>query len=139
MTSYSKLVRDPFFQRFLFQIEQSICTVDNDAKSEGVVLSDSQVRSALVKAKKLVQGASPQVSRESAPDRFLWVLIQNIVHAPDGLIDELQPTDGVPLSDAQWVAYWLKALDTVMESIKSRKSSSPGSRVYLDFVHGFID
>ncbi len=46
----------------------------------------------------------------------------------DGEVEE----EPLPISD------WVKALETVADSIKTRRSNVPGSRDYLDFLPGFI-
>lgn len=34
--------------------------------------------------------------------------------------------------------FWANALETVADSIETRRSDAPGSRDYLDFLHGFM-
>ena len=54
-------MKDPFYAGLLFKIEQIICQVDDEAKRQGLELTDSQIRSALVKARKKVAGEDPDI------------------------------------------------------------------------------
>jgi len=68
-------MKDPFYARLLFKIEQMICVADAEAKSQGLELTDSQVRSALVKAQKKVAGGEPDIPNATERDRVLAMLI----------------------------------------------------------------
>jgi hypothetical protein len=65
-------------------------------------------------------------------------LIDSLCRAPQALTERITKDDGTvddrPLSTSDW----LKALETVEDSVKTRKCSTPGSRTYLDFAHGFM-
>lgn len=45
-------MKDPFYAQLIFQIENMICVADADAKSRGITFTDSQVRSAILKARR---------------------------------------------------------------------------------------
>ena len=132
-------MKDPFYAALLFQIERMICLADEEAKELGIELTDSQVRSALIKARKLVQGANPEVSDENERDQVLARLIRSIYHAPDDLMEETKASDGSTETQPLQVPHWLNALETVADSIKTRKSDVPGSRCYLSYIHSFLE
>ena len=131
-------LKDPFYAGLLFQIEQIICQADDAAKSQGLELTDSQVRSALIKAKKKVEGGDPDILEATERDRILAMLIDSLYQAPDDLIEQTTGEDGATHAQPLRISAWVKALEAVEDSVKTRKSSSPGSRNYLNFVQGFI-
>ncbi len=130
-------MKDPYYTGLLFQIEQIICQADETAKGLGIQLTDSQIRSALIKTRKKAAGADPEIPLALERDRILAGLIDSLLQAPGQLGKRVVTAEGevekpLPLAD------WTNALETVEDSIKTRKSNTPGSRHYLDFVHGFI-
>jgi hypothetical protein len=130
-------MKDPYYAGLLFTIEQMICLADDEAKAKGILLTDSQVRSAILKAQKLVQGGSPDIPDVKERDQILAGLIQAIYHAPDEMTKETVTEDG-PINEPLPIPDWFNALETVADSINTRRSNVPGSRDYLNFVHGFI-
>jgi hypothetical protein len=130
-------MKDPYYAGLLFAIEQMICLADDEAKAEGMSLTDSQVRSAILKAQKLVQGGSPDIPETNERERVLAGLIHAIYHAPDEMIKDTVTADG-PSNEPLPLPDWINALETIADSIKTRRSTVPGSRDYLNFVHGFI-
>lgn len=126
-------MKDPFYAGLLFQIENIICQADDDAVSRRIQLTDSQVRSALIKTQKKLQGGDPEIPETTEREQVMALLINSLINAPSNLKESGQEVKPIDLQD------WLNALDTVEDSINTRKSSIPGSRVYLNFIHGFID
>jgi len=131
-------MKDPFYAGLLFKIEQMICQVDDEAKSQGLELTDSQIRSALVKARKKVEGEDPDIPEATERDRILAVLIDGLFQAPDDIMEQIPGADGTVEEEPLRLSEWIKALETVEDSVKTRKSNIPGSRDYLNFVHRFI-
>lgn len=131
-------MKDPYYAGLLFQIEQMVCQADDDAKTKGFQLTDSQVRSAILKARKKVQGAEPEIPESNAREQILAALIDSICKAPDDMMKRSisegaeMEEEPLPISD------WVNALETVEDSIKTRRSGLPGSRDYLNFIQGFI-
>lgn len=111
-------MRDPFFAQLMFLIEQMICAADRDAAERGVILKDSQVQSALTKAKGLAAGKAPKIGESTEAERILKELIMSINQAPQNMIEQ--------------------SIEAVVDSIKTRRSGLPGSRDYLDFVQEFV-
>ena len=131
-------MRDPFFAHLMFLIEQMISEADVDARAQGVTLRDSQVQSALTKARGLASGKSPRIEEATDADRVLRTLILSIDHAPNELIERSIDPDGLRQEKPLDAADWIMAIETVIDSIKTRRSEIPGSRDYLDFVEAFV-
>lgn len=131
-------MKDPFYAQLLFHIESMICRTDELAKEAGITLTDSQVRSTLIKAKQIVDGADFNMPETNERENILSNLAMNIWHAPDEIMMETTDCEGKPQSEPLDLALWSNALETVADSIKTRKSNVPGSRCYLDYVQDFI-
>ena len=76
-------MKDPFYAGLLFQIEQMICQADDEAKSKGQILTDSQIRSALIKTRKRVGGGGPDIPETNERERIIAKLINNLFQAPE--------------------------------------------------------
>jgi hypothetical protein len=127
------LMRDPFYAPILFQIERRILAAHRNAKSHGIDLTDSQVRSILNKVRKSSAGSTPQMATTSPRDRILAELYQQLLHAKSCIAvasGEGSPQE-MPTGD------WLLSLRTVEDSIRLR-TTGPGSRAYLTFLEGFL-
>lgn len=131
-------MKDPFYAGLLFQIEQMICQADDEAMRMGLELTDSQVRSAIIKAQKKVQGEEPVIPETNERERILAALIDSVYQAPDELVERVTAEDGTEDEQPLEISHWVNALETVQDSIKTRNSGIPGSRNYLIFLHGFI-
>ncbi|MEI6514360.1 MAG: hypothetical protein WCO77_00150 [bacterium] len=128
-------MKDPFYAGLMFQIESIICQVDNDAKINGLQLTDSQVRSSLIKAQKKLLGETPVIPQTNEREKILAGLITSLCLAPEALREEAGNNgEKKPLD----ILDWAKALEAVEDSVKTRKSDIPGSRDYLNFAQGFI-
>jgi len=131
-------MKDPYYAGLLFQIEQMICEADDEAKCMGLQLTDSQVRSAMLKAQRKVRGEEPVISETNEREKILSALIDSIYQAPDYIMKRTMTDDGAEEEEPLPISDWRKALETVAGSIQTRRSNVPGSRCYLDFLHGFI-
>ncbi len=120
MSNPTDRMKDPVYAGLLFQIESQVSQLDEVAKSKGLQLSDSQVRSALIKAQKRILGETPAIPQTNDREKLLAGLIDNLcITTVDKHI-------------------WANALETVVDSIKTRTGNTPGTRDYLEFVQGFI-
>jgi len=131
-------LKDPFYVGLIFQIEQMICSADEEAKEAGWGLNDSQLQSALVKAHKLVKGAARKIPESSDRDRLLSKLIRSLHDARECLLEECVGDDGIAEQRPLRRVDWANALETVIDSIKRRKGGVSGSRAYLDFLPEFL-
>ena len=96
------------------------------------------MQSTLIKATAIASGKNPKVEEATETDQILKNLIQRIIQAPKN-INEQSVTDGQVVDESSLrVVDWIAALQTVIESIKTRRSGIPGARDYLDFVVDFI-
>ena len=86
-------MKDPFYAGLLFKIEQIICQVDDEAKRQGLELTDSQIRSALVKARKKVAGEDPDIPEATERDKILAMLIDGLFQAPDDIMEQISGAD----------------------------------------------
>jgi uncharacterized protein (DUF1778 family) len=62
MNNPTNRMKDPFYASLLFRVETHVHAVDCAAKVTGISLNDSQVRSAILRAAKVVAGQN-QTSR----------------------------------------------------------------------------
>ena len=120
MSNSTVRMKDPLYAGLLFQIETQLSQLDEAAQNKGVQLTDSQIKSALIKAQKKLQGGTPAIPQTNNREKFLAELIEGLC---DTRVDK---------------NVWANALETVVGSIKIRTGSIPGSRDYLEFVQGFI-
>ncbi len=129
-------MKNPFYAQLIFQAEGILSRADAAAREKGIELSDSQVRSAVIKSMKTLKGQNPDIPKSNERENHLAELIDNLVHAPEFLEREgLNPDAPGEAIDR---LHWINALETVADSIKTRKLDTPGSRVYLNFIHNFI-
>jgi len=131
-------MRDPFYAPILFKIEGVLHNTDRLVKAEGITLTDSAVRSLLVRAINEARGKTAKKLPSSARDRALTEaqralsalrLSLSIVEGEEG-----PEPEGVALPAADWI-YALKA---IKESCEVRTGGEPGSRGYLDYLESFL-
>lgn len=134
-------MRDAQFAPVLLAIERKIHALDRAAAGANIALTDSPVRSALIKAMKRKRGESPAIPSESARDRLLAGLIADLetMHA-HGIRAYVPGAPGEavkPLPGRLPTAKWCDALATIENSIRIR-TGGPGSRGYLDYLVEFL-
>jgi len=137
---YHDLMKDPFYAGILFAIESKIHEGDRLAVSRGITLTDSNIRSLLIKTIQAAGGKLPQPVPDSAgtKDQFLAEFLHQMIAAKDSVMERQELPDGtseeipLPCSD------WIKALEAAKESCAIRTGDEPGSRGYLDFLADFI-
>jgi len=149
-------MKEPVFALLMNKAERCIAELDDEARAGGVILNDSQVRSAVIRAMKRIQGQSPALPAGSAKEQQLAELTNRLTELPktSGIEMALRDED----EDEPWFdgevedngdeyaaeleqvarTVWAQAFETVADSIKRRKGSLPGSRSYLEFVHRFL-
>ena len=137
-TTPTDRMKDPFYAGLLFQIERIICQADEEAKNRGLQLTDSQVRSTLVKTRKKLLGGSPEIPKTNVREEILAELVWSLALAPVTMMKTKTAKDGTKEEHPLDLAEWVNGLETVESSMKTRAEKTPGSRGYLDFVHGFI-
>lgn len=131
-------MKDPFYTQMIFAIEKMIYADDETARIEGFHLTDSQIRSVLIKAEKLARGESPKLAEVSPRDALLAELARTISHPPAGMMEEIDKPDGTTELLPLEISEWVKAIEAVQGSIEIRRSLTTGSRDYLDYLKAFI-
>ena len=114
-------MKDSFYAGLLIQIERMIYLTDKEAWENGVELTDSQIRSALIKAKKLAQGDAPTVPEATPRDQVLAKLILSLQEAPGDLVVETRLPDGTTEEEPLPMVDWVKALETVMADLREEE------------------
>ena len=133
------LMKDPFYAKLLFEIEGKIHRKDALAKSQGITLTDSQVRSVIKKMFRVAQGKSNAPTKNiDAKEQILEELYQEILMFSSNLLERQIHTDGSHQDTRLSTQDWLKALEVLNESIKIRTTTEFASRSYLEFLAGFI-
>jgi hypothetical protein len=130
-------MKDPFYAGIMFHIEGKVVAGDQEARSKGIILTDSQVISVLTKVLGAAEGKPAKMPAPSNPrEEFLAELCGSLKAAREALFETDDETQNArrPLA----IADWALALRSVIESARMRKGSVPGSRDYLDFLGPFI-
>lgn len=131
-------MRDPFYARLMFSIEKTICMTDRDAASKGIRLTDSNIKSALNKARHTApQAAITGLEKVETREDFVMELGLSIAANRRLLLEDSTEAPGLvwrPVSPADWTI----AISAVEASLKTRRSTEPGGRSYLDFIHTFV-
>lgn len=131
------LLKDPFYAQLMHVIENVICLADKDAQEKGIRLTDSNIKSALNKARRV----TPEMVRARTEfpetrEAILQEMSLSIAANRELLREESADGTGqVAISHADWG----KAIGAVEASLQVRRSDEPGSRCYLDFVRNFIE
>jgi hypothetical protein len=134
-------MRDPFFSGILLEIERTLHQADRLSTARGLTLTDSNVRSLLVRAINEAKGKTAKSSAgavASAKDLFLAEALQQLALVRAAIVEAVAQDDGlvahVPLPAADWIA----SLEAIKDSCAIRTGSEPGSRGYLEFLRSFI-
>jgi len=130
------LMKNPFYAQLMFVIESVICKADNEAQKNGIRLTDSNIKSALNKSRRVTpQRAVDPIGSIESRDGIIEELALSIAANRELLAEENE--DGSESTEVS-PADWMKAISAVEASLKIRKSNEPGGRDYLDYVRTFI-
>ena len=133
-------MRDPRYSGILLEIERTLHEADRLASARGLTLTDSNIRSLLVRAINEAKGktAKPAGGTASDKDRFLAEALLQLAAVRAAIIEERDLPDGtvqqIPLPAADWIA----SLEAIKDSCAVRTGQEPGSRGYLEFLRGFM-
>ncbi len=137
--SVHDLMKDPYFAQLMYVIEQAICMGDTAAEQKGVRLTDSNIKSALNKARNMAADmVITPVERLETREDFIMELALSIAANRKVILEEEDGPEG-PIQAEVSQDDWRKAILAVEASLKVRRSTEPGSRYYLDYVHQFIE
>lgn len=132
------LMKDPFYAQLMFVIESAICKADHAAQEKGLRLTDSNVKSALNKARRMMpEKVIPPVESLERREDFVEELARSIAANREVLLEETEGAEG-EMTEVGLVD-WVKAISAVEASLKLRHRNEPGSRDYLDFVRCFVE
>jgi hypothetical protein len=133
-------MRDPRYSLILLQIERTLHDTDKLAATRGVTLTDSNIRSLLVRAINEAKGKTVK-SAETATsdkDRFLTEALHQLAAVRTAIVEERDRAGGSverrPLPASDWIA----SLEAIKDSCAVRTGREPGSRGYLEFLRDFI-
>lgn len=138
--SRNDTMRDPRYAPILLQIERCLHDTDKLAGTRGLTLTDSNIRSLLVRAVNEAKGktAKSVETAMSDKDRFLAEALLQLAAVRSAIGEAQDQPDGSvqrrPLPAADWIA----ALEAIKDSCALRTGREPGSRGYLEFVRGFL-
>ena len=132
-------MRDPFYAQLMYVIEKAIWMADKDAAAKRIRLTDSNIKSALNKARcASPQGAIAGVEKIESREEVVMKLALSLAANRELLVEESREAAGTvqkPVSHADWN----RAISAVEASLKVRRSTEPGSRSYLDYIRTFIE
>jgi len=133
-------MRDPRYSMILLQIERTLHDADRLAATRGVPLTDSNIRSLLIRASNEAKGKTVK-STETAPsekDRFLAETQRQLAAVRTAIVEARDGPDGLselgPLSASDWIA----SLEAIKDSCAIRTGRETGSRGYLEFLRDFL-
>lgn len=138
--SRNDAMRDPFYAPVIFAIESKIHEADRLAAARGIVLSDSAIRSLLVRAINEARGKpAKSAPGASAKDQLIGEIPAQLASVRAGFKIGQSSLDGTPEDTVPLpVGDWILALEAVKNSCAIRTTGAPGSRGYLDYVGQFI-
>ncbi len=134
-------MRDPRYSGILLEIERTLYEADRLATARGLLLTDSSIRSLLVRAVNDAKGkvAKSAETAASGKDRFLAEAQQQLGAVRAAILEESDQPDGSVQQSPLPTADWIAALEAIKDSCAVRTTSEPGSRGYLEFLRGFLD
>lgn len=133
------VMRDPFFAPVLLRIATVLHETDREAQRQGLTLTDSAVRSLVVRAGNEARGKTAKAAAVSPKDRLLAVAVARLTAIrTDLLVIENRAAEREEAAEPLSVADWLLALDAVKQSCEVRTTNEPGSRGYLEYLAGFL-
>ena len=133
-------MRDPRYSGILYAIESKLDDADRLAATRGLTLTDSNIRSSLIRAVNQARGKAAKSAgvAESDKDRFLDEVSRELASVRAAIVEESDRPDCSverrPLPTADWIA----ALEAIKDSCEVRATAQPGSRGYLEFLRIFI-
>jgi hypothetical protein len=133
-------MRDPRYSSILFAIESKLHEADCLALARGLSLTDSNIRSLLVRAMNDAKGKAAKAAEKAASDKeqFLAEALEQVKAIYSVIVEEQQLADGTVQERPLPVADWLLALDAIKDSCAIRTTQEPGSRGYLEYLKSFM-
>lgn len=138
--SHPDTMRDPRYPGILFEIERKLHEADRLASARGLTLTDSNIRSLLVRAVNDAKGKAAKSTADAASDkdRFLAETLQQLAAVRTVIVEERDQPDGSTQRRPLAAADWIVSLEAIKDSCAVRTGREPGSRGYLEFLHRFM-
>ena len=133
-------MRDPRYSEIMLEIERKLHEADCLAVARGLKLTDSNIRSLLIRAindakSKAEKSAEKAVSDK---DRFLAEALQQLAAVRTVIVEERDQPDGSVQRRPLLAADWIASLEAIKDSCAVRTGREPGSRGYLEFLRDFL-
>lgn len=140
MDRHGDVMQDPRFAPLLFAVESKVHEADLLAARLKITLTDSAVRSVLLRAANAARGRPPKTtaSLPGTKDRLLADLLDELNALRREICLETTQPDRSVVIDAVPVSDWLLTLECLKDSCELRTGPLPGSRHYLDYLRDFI-
>ena len=130
--------KDPFFAQLCSWAEQLILSADETAAANGIKLTDSGVKSALIKSANLLRGRQPKNVGSNPKELFL----ANLTYHLAGMWRQLEavPVEAEDATSRLRVtgSQWLVVLEGIIQSVETHMTGEPGGRGYLTFLPEFF-
>ena len=122
----AKIMQDPLYNSVVHQVESLIHSVDEAAKTGGITLKDSEIKSAIQKVLGFAKGKIPKIPNKTAKEK----MIENLIHEIRTIRKNMEE-----FSNRDWIT----CLRVIDDSLKTRREMYGHSRGYLDFLKGFLE
>ena len=127
------LMKDPKLQDLMYRLESRIHDFDERAKSAGIVITDTNVKSVIRKFMGVIKGKPSSSSDTTEVDRAMRDLTLLLVIFRENY-------DSGEASDEKFGKKdWLLLLKALEDTLKTRREMYGHSRGYLDFLKGFLE
>lgn len=120
----------------MYGIEKRIHQLDSELKERGIILNDSNVKSALAKAEKLAKGKSLLAKPKDKKEEAIFLIAEEINKLKFELVHKIGSDDNSSGRFKADASFWINVLDAVKDSLNLR--ITPGERNYLDYLEGFM-
>ena len=129
------LMKNPKFQDLMYRIESRIHDFDERAKLDGIVITDTNVKSVIRKFMRVIKGKSSSSSSSytTEVDRAMKELTLLLVTFREDYDSGGAGDEKFGKKD------WLLLLKVLENTLKTRREMHGHSRGYLDFLKGFLE
>lgn len=135
----SDYMRNPAYAVPINLIERCILAADAEAADQGITLTDSLVRSAMVRATNIVKGKPAKHGWDlKSPKEALQAGLEKRLLSLCLFPGQPAPIEGTTPSSLISRGIWQDAMKAVKDSSTIHATSEPGSRSYLDFLRRFM-
>lgn len=127
-----EIMNSEFGSMIMYGIEKRIHQLDLEFQKNGIILNDSNIKSALAKAEKLAKTGSLASTPKDKKEEAIFNIAEEINKLRFNLVVEIKDEER-PFQDK---VFWIDVLDTIKESLNLRIVQ--GGRSYLDYLEDFM-